>query len=335
LDIGLQYYVLPDTADSLAPDMAKRYGVSGGLIKPYPGFRAGAGYEWRNWRFSLESGYTYVKGDNPLVLDIHFIPLTFKAGYAFSPWKNLSIVPALGAGLTFVSVNHYETAIDMLLDNQSHSSNRGFLLNAGIRLGWSFTPALEFFAGAGLDCIVESGGLISLPAVELGITIKPFRFGKKKEAAGEEAPGKAIPAMVKTPEAVVPEAIEKAAEIPALPPESKVRIVRVLYFPEESAVPAGSRLVELDAAAELLLSSPELGVTLRGYAAPYGTVTKLYALSEGRARFCADYLEKKYGIESRRITVEWHGADKEPEASDGEDWRRRCVEIIIETMAKP
>jgi outer membrane protein OmpA-like peptidoglycan-associated protein len=107
--------------------------------------------------------------------------------------------------------------------------------------------------------------------------------------------------------------------------------IRVLYFPEDSAVPERSRLAELDTAAELLRSSPKLTVTLRGYTAPYGTRAGQLALSEARARFCETYLVQTYGIERARISVEWYGADKEPEASAGEDWRRRCVEIVIET----
>jgi outer membrane protein OmpA-like peptidoglycan-associated protein len=106
-----------------------------------------------------------------------------------------------------------------------------------------------------------------------------------------------------------------------------VRIVRVLYFTEDTALPV--RLAELDAAGELLRSRQDLRVTLRGYTAPYGTQAGQLRLSEERARFCAEYLEKEWGIETERITVEWYGADRLPETSDGEEWRRRCVEIVI------
>jgi outer membrane protein OmpA-like peptidoglycan-associated protein len=311
--------------------MAERYGVSDGLIKPYPGFRTGLGYAWKKFRFSLETGYTYIAGTNPLVLDITLIPLTFKAGYVFSPWKALSITPVVGTGLAVVSVTHYETAIDMLLGRQSRSSNRSVLLNAGVRAGWSCTPALELYAGAGLDCVVETGGLIPLPAVELGVLIKPFRFGEKRDVkpAGTE--------LINIPEIVVPEIagpVEEPEPVPeAETPAEPVRVVRVLHFPAERAVPVRSHLVELDAAAELLRASPELSVTLRGYTAPYGTPGGRRALSERRARFCADYLEREQGIERGRITVEWYGADKEPEAAAGEDRRRRCVEIIMKPVS--
>jgi outer membrane protein OmpA-like peptidoglycan-associated protein len=341
-------------ADALAPDMAERYGVSGGLIKPYPGFRAGAGYQWHNWRFSLESGYTYIKGDNPLVLDIALVPLELKAAYVFSFRKNLSIMPLLGAGLAFASVSHYETAIAMLLDDLSRSANTGFLASAALRLGWSFLPALTVYAGAGIDCVIESGGLIPLPALELGITIKPFLFRKKAEPATESRSTEPVPAEIAAPERIEPESVrpaviepEETGEEPAVEPfpepekpesllepeiDGPERIVRTLHFPAERAVPVRSHLVELDAAGALLQSDQELRVTLRGYTAPRGTEQGRRILSEARARYCENYLAEKWDIARERITVEWYGADRLPEADDGSDWRRRCVEIIIETQ---
>jgi outer membrane protein OmpA-like peptidoglycan-associated protein len=89
---------------------------------------------------------------------------------------------------------------------------------------------------------------------------------------------------------------------------------------------------ELDAAGEELRASAALGVTLRGYTAPYSTPGAQRALSETRARYCAEYLEREYGIERERITIEWYGADSLPEASDGSDRTRRCVEILIEQI---
>jgi hypothetical protein len=61
-----------------------------------------AGYEWKNFRLSVESGYIYIAGTNPLVLDIHLVPLTLKGGYAFHLGK-FGVLPSLGAGMVFVS----------------------------------------------------------------------------------------------------------------------------------------------------------------------------------------------------------------------------------------
>ncbi|MDR1507749.1 MAG: hypothetical protein LBI67_11665 [Treponema sp.] len=388
LDLGAQYYVVPDFAGSLSPDMAERYGVSGGLIKPLPGFRAGAGCEWRKFRFSLETGCTYIKGDNPLVLNLTLLPLIVRAGYVFSPWKELTVIPMLGAGVVFTGVNHYETAIAMLLDRPSRSSNTGFLANAAVRLGWSFVPALTLYAGAGIDCVMETGGIIPLPSLELGVTVKPFAFRKKprreppavvtvpaepeppagilppepsaemepavaEPVAVEPAPVVAVPVEPEPPAGILPP--EPSAEMePAfaepvavepppvvavpepLPVEAPARIVRILHFPANAALPVRSHVIELDAAGELLAADAALGVTLVGYTAPYGTGEGRLALSQARARFCADYLVREYGIEAERVHIEWYGAERLPPVPNSgagvEDWRRRCVEIVIEPM---
>jgi outer membrane protein OmpA-like peptidoglycan-associated protein len=337
LDLGAQYYLVPDIAGTFDLSMAERYGVSGGLIKPWPGFRAGAGYQWKNLRLSLEAGYTRIEGDNPLVLDIGVIPLFLKGGYVFSPLDRLTITPLLGAGVVFAGVDHYETAIAMLLDEASHSSNRGFFANAALRLGWSFIPALTLYAGAGVDCLIETGGIIPLPALEMGITLKPFLF-RRKPPAGGVVPARTVPEDIPALPALKPETgteeepavfmeEPEPVPIPDLILEPPPHILTTLYFPADAAAP--SQLTELDEAAELLLAMPGLNVTLRGYTAPYSTPGARRALSEVRARFCADYLIREYGIPEERITVEWYGSEQLPEAG-GSDQQRRCVEIIIE-----
>jgi hypothetical protein len=69
----LQYYVIPNIADAFAPDLAAKYGFGDGLVTPYPGFRGGFGYEWGRLQVGFETGYTYIKGDNPLVTDIKLV----------------------------------------------------------------------------------------------------------------------------------------------------------------------------------------------------------------------------------------------------------------------
>jgi outer membrane protein OmpA-like peptidoglycan-associated protein len=245
-------------------------------------------------------------------------------------------------------------------------------------------PALNLYAGAGVDWIIETGGPIPLPAVELGINFKPFLLGKgfrpraarpvfapeapvvygpeappdpapepvaveiipveapPIEPAGEtvamppaepapEAPPDPVPEPEPAPEPVPEqEPLPEPSPDPAPEPEPPVRILRVLYFPADAAFPIPSLLAELDAAGELLRRSPALGVTLRGYTAPYSTPGAQRGLSELRARFCETYLRREYGIEGERIRVEWYGAERLPELSDGTDRQRRCVEIIIE-----
>jgi outer membrane protein OmpA-like peptidoglycan-associated protein len=233
--------------------------------------------------------------------------------------------------MVFAGVDHYETAIAMLLDEPSRSSNRGFFANAALRLGWSFVPALTLYAGAGVDCLIETGGIIPLPALEMGITLKPFLFRRKPPAGRvpEEVPALPLPEPETGPEEAPAAFTEEPVPIPIpdVIPEPPPRILMTLYFPADAAVP--SALAELDEAAQLLLAAPGLNVTLRGYTAPYSTPGARRALSEERARFCAAYLTREYGIPEERISVEWYGSEQAPEAG-GSDLQRRCVEIIIE-----
>jgi hypothetical protein len=314
LDLDAQYYIVPDISGTFDFSLAENYGVSGGLIKPYPGFHAGAGYQWRNIRLSLETGYTRIKGDNPLVLDIGIVPLTLKGGYVFSLLRDrLSITPVLGAGLVFAGAEHYETVIAMLFDRTSYSTGQGFFANAALRLGWSFTPALTLYAGAGIDCLIETGGPIPLPALELGLTLKPFSFRKKLPADRARA-------------------VEKPAVFSEAPDDPRP-IFGTIYFPANEAVP--TQAAELDRTGELLRAQPELAISLRGYTAPYSTPAARRALSEERVRFCAAYLIREYGIAEERISVEWYGADQLPDPGDDSDQRRRCVEILIEPVRQP
>jgi hypothetical protein len=156
-----QYYVIPGLASTLSPDLAEKYGVSKGVIS-YPGFRAGAGWEWRHWSFGLESGYSYIKGDNPLILDIFIVPLLFKAGYSFFPIKSyeqFSLTPAASLGIVFAAVDHYRDVIDMLTERQSHLTSKGLFAQLGIRAGWNpvkkWGRAFEVFAGLSVDAVAS------------------------------------------------------------------------------------------------------------------------------------------------------------------------------------
>ncbi|GHV31305.1 hypothetical protein AGMMS4952_19790 [Spirochaetia bacterium] len=78
-------------------------------LKPEPAFRAALGYEWRQFAFSLESGYTHFAGIDPYrmyVEDLHLLPLLFKFGYTFRLPKGFGIQPEVGAGAVFYKVYH-------------------------------------------------------------------------------------------------------------------------------------------------------------------------------------------------------------------------------------
>jgi len=327
-----QYYLIPDLAKAISPELASQYGVSGSIV-PYLGFRAGAGYGWRNWSFGAESGYTYIKGDNPLVTDIAITPLLLKAGYSFFPitsYRFFSLTPTAALGIVFAKANHYKDVIDMLTDNITVSSNTGFMAQIGLQAAWNpvrqWGRAFEIFARFSIDGIIEKGGLIPLPQIEIGITIRPFAFKTRPVPVThiEEKP------IVETPVEIIAEE-EEAQE--AEPPQSVRYLWLVLFPPDEmSAVSHGNAV--LDEAGAVLAEMPtgaEFRIILRGYSAPYVSVSGQREVSRRRALYCADYLRQRYGIPDERITVEWYGAEALPENIEENDHvSRRSVEIIFE-----
>ena len=308
-----QYYIFPDMAD--------RYGVSAGIIA-IPGFRAGAGYEWQRWNFALESGFTYIKGDNPLVLNIKFVPLFLKAGYSFYPlpqYQHFSLTPTLAFGTIFTWVDHYKDVIDMLTDRLTQSRNSGLLIQLGVRAGIvpfsSLERKLEVFAGLSLDAVIETKGLIPLPQLELGIIFRPFA---RNRAAEDPPPSELVFAHI--PENIIIEETDQGRT---------VRLLNAVYFLADSAQIIERYRPILDEAGRRLQANPQFQITLRGYTAPFGTPEGRAVLSESRARFCRDYFMQNFGIEEERISIEFYGADRAPEFSDASWESFRCVELII------
>jgi hypothetical protein len=101
---ALQYYLVPE--------------LFSGLIKPIPGFRAALGYEYKRFYLAAESGYTHIEGTNPLVLDLRFVPVLIKAGYAYPIRWGLGVQADLSFGYLFSKTLHYEDAINVVLDNK-------------------------------------------------------------------------------------------------------------------------------------------------------------------------------------------------------------------------
>jgi outer membrane protein OmpA-like peptidoglycan-associated protein len=312
LSLSGQQYFVPDISGALPAETAAGYDASN-TITPYPGFRAGLGYEWKAWSVFIESGYTYIKGDNPLITDITAVPLLVKGGYSFFFFRRLSLTPMIGAGMVFPTADHYRDVIDMLLEQKVHSTGSGFLVNAGARAAWEFHPALRVFGSFSLDCVVETGGPIPLPQAELGVLLRPVP-----------------PRTVQTKPAVIP-----APELPPPqeepPPPQKEAVRRtwlVLFDPDETGTREGDAAV-FGEIAQTLAECAEGSIKLHGYAAPYRSVAGQDNVSRERARSCVEMLTAA-GVAEGAMTEEWHGAQKVPETSDGSDSQRRSVEIILE-----
>jgi hypothetical protein len=161
-----------------------------GLIKPLPGFRAALGYEYKNFRLALESGYTHIEGTNPLVLDLYLTPLVLKAGYSLPIKHGFGLQADLSCGRMFTKVTHYEDALNMVMDKKSVSSADSSLLGGRLYATWTtLRNILKFYAGGGADFIFETGGAIAMPVFEAGVSIKPLRFVKSSKAGTQQEHG--------------------------------------------------------------------------------------------------------------------------------------------------
>jgi outer membrane protein OmpA-like peptidoglycan-associated protein len=298
------------------------------VVQPKTGFRAALGYEFRNFRFAAETGYNRIEGTNPFVLDLRFFPLTFKFGYTLPIRWGLGLQADLIAGILSSQTNHYTNAVEFILEQDRDSPATSPL--TGARLYATFTvPRLQpvkIYAGGGMDMIIEPNGVIPLPVVEGGISIKPFGFIRKKQQP--EPPYTPLstvdaeqsdPVFAHIPENQIVEENEKGKTI---------RLLNAVYFWADSTVFIEGYLPLLDQAGNRLRNSPDLNIILRGYAAPFGTEAGQLTLSAARAWRCAEYL-MSMGIAEERMNMEFYGAEKTPEWANAnwESWR--CVELLI------
>jgi len=152
----------------LVPDILTEY------LKPDLSFRGAVGYELKQFRFAVESGYSHFLGTNPLVLDISFVPLVFKFGYTLPLFSIIGIQADLGIGFAFSETHRYETAIDVAMKNLIIDNERSLFTGARFYLTVSPFRFLKIYAGGGIDAILENDGPIPLPLLEAGLSLKPL-----------------------------------------------------------------------------------------------------------------------------------------------------------------
>jgi outer membrane protein OmpA-like peptidoglycan-associated protein len=301
IEAAIQQYLVP--------------GIYSGLINPKLGFRGAMGYEIWNFRLALETGYTNIKGTNPLALNFTFVPLIFKVGYVLPIYKGFGLQANLGSGILFSNTTHYKSAIDMILENEHKSPTKSPLTHARLYATYTFPGnSVRLYAGGGVDTILEKKGAIPLPVIEVGASLRFSAFSRRKA----EAP---VLTFAHIPENIV---IEEG------PRGRTVRLLNAVYFEANTAVLIESYRPILDKAGEALKANPKLRLTLRGYAAPAGTAEGRRAVSRERAGYCMEYLARKYGIAANRMSIEYFGAEKRPEFAGASLESFRCVELIIE-----
>jgi len=269
-------------------------------IEPQVGIRGAFGYRYRGFSLEAESGRTQVIGTNPLVLDIVIIPLVFRASYHQNLLWGFGLRADLGMGTIYSTVVHYEDAIALLTDNLLTSHKQTPFTEARLYLTYSLPGNIQLYAGGGVDILDEVDGMIPLPLVQAGITIRPFAWKQKKPP-----------------------------QIQIQPPVFQ-RQIMLAHFPANIAEMFEGSVPVVDEAARVLQEAPQTTITLRGYAALFGTSGARSNISRARAVHIKDYLVKQYGIREDRIRIEFYGADREPETSDGSWESYRVVELVIE-----
>jgi len=265
------------------------------------------------------------------VLDISLVPLAFKAGYELPLRSGWGLRADLDLGFVFSRTSHYDSAVNLFRKNMLDSQKQSFFTGARLYAVYTFpVKFLKLYAGGGLDMIIETGGVIPLPALEGGISVKPFApFRPKTKPPREKTPDA-------TEEEKIPEAAELAEIVYAPPPENtgstekEIPLFDTVYFEADTAVLIERYRPVLDEAGERLRTNRAARVTLRGYAAPFGTPESCIAVSRARAEFCMEYFIKKFGIEKDRIRIEYYGAEKEPVWKDDGRASRRCAEVFLE-----
>lgn len=113
------------------------------------------------------------------------------------------------------------------------------------------------------------------------------------------------------------------------------RVDTVYFFPDVSSPMMMYSLPIVDEVGRILQESSDYIVAIRGYSAPAGTMNSQMMISESRARYCAEYLNKNYGISYDRMTIEWYGAQKKSEVMETYKDRgfNRAVELVTRSKS--
>ena len=164
-----------------APDMAADYIMDDG------GFRVGVGYSFDlPYNLSVpvyvESGYSHLVGTNPILLDVKSVPLIFFGGVDWTFMDFFKFNFSVGMGAMFSTVEHYESAYDMVKGNLTVSDGSDFLFAFRAGLGFDLVEGFAtVYATYGLDLILETDGPIPLPGLNVGLRLNQIRFSEAKD----------------------------------------------------------------------------------------------------------------------------------------------------------
>lgn len=282
---------------------------------PKPGWIASLGYDFflsysHSIQFMISSGHNVISGTNPLVRMLDIYPLSMGLGYSFSPnhrnWQWLSIGLSGGGGIYFSEISHYETVLNLVNQNLTTTNGLSSMFYGRLNFGVNFFDnKLKLCINAGIDCIKEIDGIISIPVVEVGFRIYPVAAIKSSRSYNE-----------------IHTEIVKAYD--------KGELINI-YFNANSDKLSKESIQALIEVGKYLKFDSEQEILIQGHSAPFETEKLQYQMGLNRANIVKNFLVENFNIESNRIKSESLGASQAGTIVSGktnEDYKKyRMVQL--------
>ncbi|MCL2557223.1 MAG: hypothetical protein FWE09_01965, partial [Treponema sp.] len=276
-------------------------GAEADHLRALPGGKLGAGYG-SSWGLdvALEAGFTWLSGIGPLAEGFAMIPITLSVGYGLPNLGNWGLRGELGAGFAFLRGSFFENALSAWTGDSTNESQLAPLAAARIYVTYRLPSGFSLYGGGGIDLLFESSMRLLMPAAQAGIVFRPL--ATREKASPPE------PAYEPPPEAP-PETPQETETPPAAPPGLQ-RSIAMVHFMPNLPIPIPPYRPALAEVAMILREDPRARLILRGYTANYDTPEERLALSEARASLIRDELARDYGVDLRRVSMEFFGADR-------------------------
>ena len=331
---------------------------------PKPGWIASLGYDFflsysHSIQFMISSGHNVISGANPLVRMLDIYPLSMGLGYSFSPnhrnWQWLSIGLSGGGGIYFSEISHYETVLNLVNQNLTTTNGLSYMFYGRLNLGVNFFDnKLKLCINAGIDCIKEIDGIISIPVVEVGFRIYPvaaFRNVVRKpklQNSNVDNGSKSCVISCKNAEMfndtldniyteinslrrdIKGMQTEKVTETEVLKAYKKGELINI-YFNANSDELTKDSIKALSEIGKYLEQYPEQEILVQGHSAPFETEKLQYQMGLNRANIVRNFLIENFNIANKRVKFESLGASKSGTKEIGktnEDYKKyRMVQL--------
>jgi len=243
---------------------------------------------------------------------------------------------SLGAGTYYASIDHYETALDLIRNKLTTSTGTGFLFSGKIGGGINlFKKSVQIRANLVTECICEKDGIIALPSGDITLKIFPGRV----YAVMTAPPEKEIVEIEK--EVEVEKVVEKTVEVEKIV-EKTVEIEKqvevpyylsntfIIFFAPESSELTDKAKEKLDELAELLKEYEDTNISITGSAAPFDKESDQLDMATVRSSMIFNYLKDIHEIPEQRMVVRKPSvADQSAKSDKTESEQLRSVTIQI------